>query len=105
MTLPSAGALGEALVGRSVHTYLWREIRIAGIENGAVVVEEVPGDERVQVGLDDLQAGLDRLEAEGEVVVTIDALGPWAAEIAAMLAEAEGAAYADAPARVAYWGG
>ena len=100
MSLPRAGALAEALVGRPVRTYLGREARVVGIEDGMVVVADDRGNERAQVGLADLQAGLDRLDAEGEVAVTIGALGPWATWVAAMLAEADGAAYDAASARV-----
>ena len=76
------------------------------IENDVVVVTDGDRDEEgVRVPLADVQAGLDRLAAEGEVAVTIDALGPWARYVAAMLAEVEGVAYGDAPARVLLPGG
>ncbi|MCP9490495.1 MAG: hypothetical protein MSC31_11555 [Solirubrobacteraceae bacterium MAG38_C4-C5] len=57
-------------------------------------------DEDARVRLVDVQAGLDQLDAQGEVPVTIDALGPWATYVAAILVEVGGATYADAPARV-----
>ena len=52
--------------------------------------------EHACIRLSDVQAGLDRLDAEGEVRVTIGALGPGAAWVAAMLVEVDGVAYTDA---------
>jgi hypothetical protein len=43
---------------------------------------------------------LDRLDAQGEVPVTIDALGPWATYVAALLVGVQDATFGDAPARV-----
>ena len=100
MRLPSADALAAALVGRTVKTYLDGQARIARIEDGVVVLASARGVEHARVLLADVQAGLDRLEAEGEVRVTIGALGPGAAFVAAMLVEVDGVAYGDAPARV-----
>jgi len=100
MTLPRADALAAGLVGRSVRTYLGRAARVARIEDGVVVVADDRGDHCPRVPLADVQAGLDQLDAEGEVAVTISALGPGATYVAAMLAEVDGAAYGDAPARV-----
>jgi hypothetical protein len=100
MTLPSGETLAAALVGRRVRTYLCREARIVRIEDGVVVVAGDGGDEAARVPLPDVQAGLAQLDAEGEVRVTIAALGPWATYVAAMLVEVDGAAYGDAPARV-----
>ncbi len=100
MTLPRAEALAAALVGRRVRTYLGREGRLERVEDGVVVIAGDHGDEGARVRLADVQAGLDQLDAAGEVPVTIDALGPWATYVAAMLVEVDGAAYGDAPARV-----
>lgn len=77
-----------------VRTFLGREARVVGIEDGVVVVVDDRGNERARAGLADLQAGLDRLDAGGEVAVTITALGPWATWVAAMLAEVHDAASA-----------
>ena len=104
MRIPRAEVLAAALVGRPVRTYLWREVRIVAIEDDAVVVADGRGDAGVRVPLADVQAGLDQLDAEGEVAVTIDALGPWAKHVGSMLVEVEGAAYGDAPARVVWSG-
>ena len=93
----SADTLAAALVGRQVRTYLSRDARIARVEREVVVLA---GDDGARVALADLQAGLDQLDLAGEVAVTIDALGPRATYVAAMLVEVEGAAYRDAPARV-----
>ncbi len=100
MTVPRADALVAALVGRPVRTYLAREARIERIEDGVAVFAGDRGEEGARVSLADVQAGLDQLTAEGEVPVTIGALGPWATNVAAMLVEVDGAAYGDAPARV-----
>lgn len=100
MTLPRAEALVAALDGRPVRTYLWGEGRVVRVEDGVILVAGYHGDEDARVRLADVQAGLDRLDAEGEVPVTIDVLGPWATYVAGMLVEVEGAAYGDAPARV-----
>ncbi len=100
MTLPRAETLAAALVGRRVRTYLWREVEIARIEDGLVVVVGGRGEERARVALADVQAGLDQLDLVGEVPVTITALGPWASYVSAMLVEAEGVVYGDAPARL-----
>jgi len=105
MRLPRAEVLAARLVGRSVRTYLGRETRIERIEGGVVVMAGDRGEQGARVALADVQAGLDRLAVEGEVAVTIDALGPWARYVAAMLVEVEGAAYGDAPARVLLPGG
>jgi len=104
MRIPRAEVLAAALVGRPVRTYLWREVRIVAIEDDAVVVADGLGDAGARVPLADVQAGLDQLDAEGEVAVTIDALGPWAKHVGSMLVEVEGAAYGDAPARVVWSG-
>ena len=104
MTLPRAEVLAAGLVGRSVRTYLGREARVVRIEDGVVVVADDRGDHCPRVPLSDVQAGLDQLDAEGEVAVTIDALGPWAKCVGSMLVEVEGAAYGDAPARVVWAG-
>ena len=88
------------LVGCPVRTFLGREARVVGVEGGVVVVVDDRGNERARIALADLQAGLDRLDAEGEVAVTIGALGPGATWVAAMLAEVEGAAYDASSARV-----
>ncbi len=98
--LPRADALAALLAGRAVRTYLGREARVERVQDGRAVVAVGRGDERVQVPLVDLRAGLDQLRAEGAVPVTIGALGPGATYVAAMLVELDGAAYADAPARV-----
>lgn len=100
MTLPRADALVAALVGAPVRTYLGWESVVARIEDGVAVIAGDRGHERARVLLADIQAGLDRLEAEGEVPVTIAALGPWASYVAAMLVEVDGVAWGDAPARV-----
>lgn len=100
MTLPRAEALAAALVGRRVRTYLCREGRVERVEDGVVVVAGDHGDEGARVRLADVQAGLDRLDAQGEVPVTIDALGPWATYVAAMLVGVQDASFGDAPARV-----
>ncbi len=100
MTLPRGETLAAALVGRSVRTYLCREARIVRVEGGVVVVADDRGDEAARVRLPDVQAGLDQLGVEGEVPVTIAALGPWATYVAAMLVEVDGAVYGDAPGRV-----
>ncbi len=100
MTLPRADALVAALVGAPVRTYLGWESVVARIEDGVAVIAGDRGHERARVLLEDIQAGLDRLAAEGEVPVTIAALGPWASYVAAMLAEVDGVSWADAPARV-----
>ncbi len=81
-------------------TYLWREGRVEHVEDDVVVVAGDHDDERARVRLVDVQAGLDQLGAQGEVPVTIDALGPWATYVAAMLVEIERATYDDAPPRV-----
>ena len=83
-----------------MRTYLWREGRVERVEDGVVMVVGDHGDEGARVRLADVQAGLDQLGAQGEVPVTIDALGPWAAYVAAMLVASERATYDDAPARV-----
>ena len=100
MSLPRADTLAESLVGRTVRTFLGRDPRIVGVEDGVVVVADDRSDERVQVPLADVQAGLDQLHAEGEVSVTITALGPGSTYVAAMLVEVEGAAYGEFAARV-----
>ena len=100
VTLPPAEALAAALVGRSVRTYLCREGRVERVEDGVVVVAGDHGDEGARVRLADVQAGLDRLDAQGEVSVTIDALGPWATYVAALLVGVQDATFGDAPARV-----
>ncbi|MBA3306772.1 MAG: hypothetical protein H0U25_12740 [Thermoleophilaceae bacterium] len=100
MTLPQADVLAAGLVGRPVQTYVGLEVRIVGVENGAVVVANNRGGECARVALADVQAGLDQLDAEGEVAVAFGALGPWATYGAAMLAEVEGAAYDASSARV-----
>jgi len=104
MRLPRAEVLAARLVGRSVRTYLGRETRIERIEGGVVVMAGDRGEQGARVALADVQAGLDQLDAEGEVAVTIDALGPWAKHVGSMLVEVEGAAYGDAPARVVWSG-
>jgi len=100
MTLPRADTLAAALVGRSVRTYLCREARIVRIDDGVAVVTGDRGVEGARVPLGDIQAGLDQLDAEGEVALTIDGLGPWAKYVAAILVEVEGVAFGDAPPRV-----
>jgi hypothetical protein len=100
VSLPRADALAAGLVGRPVRSYLGFEARVVAIADGVVVVADDRGNERAQVVVADLQAGLDRLDAEGEVAVTIGALGPGATWVAAMLAEVEGAAYDASSARV-----
>lgn len=104
MTLPRAEALAASLVGSPVRTYLWREARVLRSGNGTVVGAEDRREESARVALADLQAGLDQLDAMGEVAVTIASLGPRATYVAAMLVEIEGAAYGDAPARVVLTG-
>ena len=93
MTLPRAETLAAGLVGRPVHMYLGLEVRVVRIEGAEVVVANARGGECARVALADIQAGLDQLEAEGEVAVTLSALGPGAAYVAAMLAEVEGAGF------------
>jgi len=100
VTLPRAEALAAALVGRHVRTYLCREGRVERVEDGVVVVAGDHGDEGARVRLADVQAGLDRLDAQSEVPVTIDALGPWATYVAALLVGVQDATFGDAPARV-----
>ncbi|MEJ7750942.1 MAG: hypothetical protein WKF32_05790 [Thermoleophilaceae bacterium] len=100
MTLPQADVLAAGLVGRPVQTYVGLEVRIARVEDGTIVVANDRGGECARVALADVQAGLDQLAAEGEVVVAFGVLGPWATFVAAMLAEVEGVVYGDAPARV-----
>jgi len=100
VTPPRAETLAAALVGRAVRMYLGLEFRVVRIEESEVVVANARGGECARIALADVQAGLDRLDAEGEVPVTIDVLGPWATYVAGMLVEVEGAAYGDAPARV-----
>jgi hypothetical protein len=100
MTLADAHTLVAALVGRRVCTYVGLKIRIARVEDGTIVVANDRGGECARVALADVQAGLDQLAAEGEVVVAFGVLGPWATFVAAMLAEVEGVVYGDAPARV-----
>ena len=100
MTLPQADVLAAGLVGRPVQTYVGLEVRIVGVENGAVVVANNRGGECARVALADVQAGLDQLDAEGEVAVAFGALGPWATYVAAMLVEVDGVVFGDAPARV-----
>jgi len=100
MTLPDADTLAAALVGRPLHTYLWREARIMQVEDGVVVIAGDRRVERARVPLADIQAGLDQLGVEGEVPLTIDALGPSAKYVAAILVEVEGVAFGDAPPRV-----
>lgn len=100
MTIPRADTHVAALVGRTVRTFLGREARVLSIEDGIALVEDRRGDEDARIALADVQAGLDQLDAEGEVAVTITALGPWATYVAAMLAEVEGAAYDGVAARV-----
>lgn len=100
MTLPSADTHVAALVGRKVSTFLGREARVVGIEDGVVVVADDRSDERSRVALADVQAGLDQLDAEGSVPVTIPALGPGATYVAAILVEVEGAIYGGVAARV-----
>jgi hypothetical protein len=98
--LPGADTLAAALVGRPVHTYLWGDGRVVRLEDQVAVVAGYHGEEEARVRLADVQAGLDRLGADGEVALTIDVLGPWATYVAAMLVEVEGATFGDAPARV-----
>ncbi|MCP9490804.1 MAG: hypothetical protein MSC31_13155 [Solirubrobacteraceae bacterium MAG38_C4-C5] len=100
MTLPRAEALAAALVGRPVSTYLWGDGRVVRVEDGVILVAGYHGPEDARVRLADVQAGLDQLDAAGEVPVTVDALGPWATYVAAMLVGVEDATFADAPARV-----
>jgi len=100
MSLPSAETHVAALVGRTVTTFLGREARIVGIEDGVVVVADDRSDERARVALADVQAGLDQLDADGAVPVTITALGPEATYVAAILVEVEGAIYGGVAARV-----
>ncbi len=100
VTLPRAEALAAALVGRSVRTYLGREGRVERVEDEVIVVAGDHGDEAARVRLADVQAGLEQLDAAGEVPVTIDALGPWATYVAAMLVGVQDASFGDAPARV-----
>ncbi len=100
MTLPSADTHVAALVGRTVSTFLGREARIVGVEDGMVLVADDRSDECARVALADVQAGLDGLGADGAVPVTITALGPGATYVAAILVEAEGASYGEVAARV-----
>lgn len=100
MTLPGADTLATTLVGRPVHTYLWGEGRVVRVEGEVVVIAGYHGEAEARVRLADVQAGLDRLGADGEVPLTIDALGPWATYVAAMLVEVEGATFGEAPTRV-----
>lgn len=100
MILPRADALATTLVGRPVHTSLWGNGRVVRVEGEVVVITGYHGEEEARVRLADVQVGLDRLGADGEVPLTIDALGPWATYVAAMLVEVEGAAFGDDPARV-----
>lgn len=60
-----------------MRTYLWREGRVVKAEDGVIVVAGDHDNEDARVRLADVQAGLDQLAAQGEVPVTIDALGPW----------------------------
>lgn len=46
------------------------------------------------------RSGLNQLDLVGEVPVTITALGPWATYVSAMIVEAEGVVYGNAPARL-----
>ncbi len=100
MTFTRADTLAAALVGRPVRTYLGMEIRVVRIEGAEIVMANARGGECARVALADVQAGLDALDAEGEVAVTLTALGPRATYVAAMLVEVEGAAFSDPPARV-----
>jgi len=59
------------------------------IDDGVVVVASDRSEHGARVPLADVQAGLDQLDAEGEEVVIITALGPWAAYGAAMLVEVQ----------------
>lgn len=108
MTLPRARTLVTGLVGRPLCTYLGQQGRVACMEEEVVVVAGDHDDEPARIRLDDVQVGLDDLAAAGEVALTIDALGPWATYVAAILVEAEGVTFGDfgdAPARVILSGG
>lgn len=95
MTLPSASILVTALVGRPVRTYLGQEGRVVCVEEDVIVVAGDHGHEPARVRLAEVQAGLDRLGTAGEVPLTIDALGPWATYVAAILVEVDGVTFGD----------
>jgi len=81
------------LTGRTIETYAGRPNTVLGIEGDDVIVatRRSPGGRPVPIAW--VQDALDRLEAEGEVEVSVPSLGHRSAFVGAVLASVPGARF------------
>ena len=98
----NARGLLEDLVGQTVYTVSRRQPnRIIRIDGDSVVVGTERSPEGEPVPIESVQDALDRLQANGEIEVSVDELGYRSAFIGAVLAEAVPTEVLEDPVRLA----
>ena len=81
----------ESLQGRTIHTLTGRPNTVLRIDGDQVVVGTIKSPEGRPVPIEWVQAALDRLDAEGSVIISVESVGYRSAFIGAVLSTIPGA--------------